>query len=72
MIPAIASLVDIRKRSFSFRPMDPQIREELKRFILVRHACTHTKTHTLSRSLTHTHIHECTKVCISFGLNLNG
>jgi hypothetical protein len=28
---AIASLVDIRKRSFSFRPMDPQLREELKR-----------------------------------------
>ncbi|XP_066364180.1 uncharacterized protein [Miscanthus floridulus] len=35
MIPAIASTADTWKRSFSFRPVDPQLREELKRLNLV-------------------------------------
>ncbi|KAG0517112.1 hypothetical protein BDA96_09G060500 [Sorghum bicolor] len=35
IIPAIASMVDTWKRSFSFRPVDPQLREELKRLSLV-------------------------------------
>jgi hypothetical protein len=30
VIPAIADLVDTWKRSFSFMPMEPQFREELK------------------------------------------
>jgi len=35
VIPAIDSLVDTWKRSFFFRPVDPQLREELKRLSLV-------------------------------------
>ncbi|KAJ1285687.1 hypothetical protein BS78_03G296300 [Paspalum vaginatum] len=35
LIPAIADLVDTWERSFSFRPVDPESREELKRFSLV-------------------------------------
>ncbi|RCV29197.1 hypothetical protein SETIT_5G464800v2 [Setaria italica] len=35
VIPAIATLVDTWKRSFSFRPIEPQFREEIKRLNLV-------------------------------------
>ena len=44
MIPTIASLVDIRMRSFSFRPMDTQLREELKRVSLVTRARMRAQT----------------------------
>ena len=35
VIPAIAGLVDTWKRSFSFRPLEPQLREDIKRLNLV-------------------------------------
>ncbi|RLN24724.1 hypothetical protein C2845_PM07G36060 [Panicum miliaceum] len=35
VIPAIAALVDTWKRSFSFRPLEPQLREDIKRLNLV-------------------------------------
>ena len=35
VIPAIAAMVDTWKRSFSFRPLDPESREETKRRSLV-------------------------------------
>ncbi|PAN26378.1 hypothetical protein PAHAL_5G007800 [Panicum hallii] len=35
VIPAIAALVDTWKRSFSFRPLEPQFREDIKRLNLV-------------------------------------
>ncbi|XP_062182185.1 increased DNA methylation 1-like [Phragmites australis] len=35
VIPAIADLVDTWKRSFSFRPVEPQLREEMKKLSLV-------------------------------------
>ena len=35
VIPAIAALVDTWKRSFSFSPLEPQLREDIKRLNLV-------------------------------------
>ncbi|CAM0147831.1 unnamed protein product [Urochloa decumbens] len=35
VIPAIGALVDTWKRSFSFRPVEPQLREDMKRLNLV-------------------------------------
>ena len=35
VIPAIAGLVDTWKRSFSYRPLEPQLREDIKRLNLV-------------------------------------
>jgi hypothetical protein len=55
VIPAIASLLYTRMRSFSFRPMYPQLRQELKRVSVVTHR--HTHIHIVTHM--HTHMNMC-------------
>ena len=61
MIHTMAYLVDTMKRSFSFSPVEHQLREELKRVSLVTHTRTHTHTHTYI--YIYMYIYMCVCVC---------